>query len=1782
MGDGATVEPDAVMVDRGARLFEYLAQVQGIGSTRMSDLADSGSVTWLANLPGHHTVRYAPASDGPFLVVGKVQVEQPPAVDPRLAGLLAAADTEDPDREPTLRDRRHGAGGAQRAAHDPEIAALFDEWLARWRMWALRARPDVAAQQLYRHLYQCHVTLGVAAESQEAVLGVGCLSWSPEGHAAVRRHMLSVPVTVGFDADSGEVSVSVLTEAGVGGMSVELMEFLDSAKVCAPTGLREAERSARENDIDPLDRAAVGALVRRMVHSVDPAATYLDDMTAATATRTPVATYAPAVIVRPRGRRGLERLLGSIARRIRERRALPDGLRDLVDPDHVPAPVSDADDGAIVRDGTDCFLPLPLNDVQLRILDHVDNHAHTVVQGPPGTGKTHTAAALITHLLAQGKRVLVTAQTDRALEEVRGKLREEIRPLCVSVVGASRESFADLESAVRTISKMADDHDPKVSAARGEKARLRIADLRARRADVRQRLSRARELEVARHDVRGYRGTLSDIVVRHRAQARHHAWATDLLPARVDVPLPVDGAEVEQWRRLLLDETLRDPEVRAPALIRADELTSAHEMRGWFARRASAASRCRELEAAGRSSWAIGITELQPHVRAELRGLICEMDRVATEEESAREPWIRQAVADLRAGHAAQWHTRAEEIDALLRSAEGCAAEVGMTEVTVAGEDHGPLVALAEKLIAHLAENDAIKTNADGSPKIGFRTPRIVKEAAPLFERVRVDGRIPTTEAPLRIFCRAEEAIRLLHRLDAMWFGVLVPPPAAVTIGGRLAWHRDAHARIVRLTQFDGRLRAAGTTLREYGLAEPDWADARSVRWLLAAFDAVAAMDELRAADVPIEAVRSRLRGLRSDPGSTATIAAACAAIEHGDGDAYAAAVARLAVVDGARQRYGRLRALEARMSALPALRSAVEATPSDPKWAAHAAELSAAWDWVAVGGWLADESDAEVNDLFTALDDIESGLRAAATDLAVQKSWDRAVGPGGLTRTARADLQQYVQLVRMLGKGTGTHAARHRGNVQQALTRCRAAVPVWIMPIYRIVEQLDIEPDMFDVIVVDEASQAGLESVFLQYLAPRIVVIGDDKQVSPSGVGIEQVQLQRLASQYLFDFRFRASWENPKHSLFDEALLRFAGRLTLVEHRRCVPEIIGFSNMIAYEPHGVRLAPVRMFGSDRLPPIEAVYVADGVSRGDNVNEREAERLVERIVECVGDPAYAGKTFGVISLLGKKQAKLVWDKVLRRLAPEEIARRQLRCGDAADFQGAERDVIFLSMVKSSGPDSLLVAQTGEQVVQRYNVAVSRARDQLWLFHSVAIEELRNPEDLRFRLLDYCRTARQSGGARVTMPRRVAEDRPVAPFDSLFEQQVFNRVVDRGYLVTAHEDATGYDMDMVVVGGRSRVAVQCDGDTVEGPEQFQWEIARQRDLERCGWPFFRVRRSRFIADPESAMSPLWLMLGEHGIHPASAQAAPALEESAVASASPVVQDIARLPVEGVVRSPVEDVVRPSVEEIARPLVDDVGRSSVEDVARARVGDVARKPVEEIARSPVFDEDLSEEFADAAVEESAALPEPRVGRSTRDRGQRVGVSREEESAAVSVADVAVAPKVVPYESFSELAARPDEVADDTVVHDLVRIVGVEGPVCGGRVHAIYLRGRPAAEHDRLREAVDRALREAVRAAVLVDEDPLDLGDPERWTYRLPDQPHFLPRTLGARQISQVPARELADVMRNCGDRLGWTDRAALMRAVLSELGESDLTDEAVAELALVLPLATRPIPEPRPVS
>ncbi|MFE6864488.1 AAA domain-containing protein [Nocardia sp. NPDC057668] len=1753
------------LADRGARLFEYLERVQGQRVKRIRDIATyqrEGEVIWFGGLPDHSAVTVKRAEPGsPFLMVQKVSVPAVPEPDPLVRPWLEKG-WEQPDSEPTLRtDLVVAAGEIVRLTERADITAAFGEWLPVWREWAERAAPQLAVQRLYQKMYDMYTRYERATEAFEVVLALGFLTWKAPEIGAVGRHVLTMPVTLAFDTYEGGISVAI--DPGATGYTPEIEEILDSAQLSAGSELSRAESEARNGDIDPFDRENVGALVRMFINCINSDAEYFDEMAPGNPATHPIAHYAPAVVLRNRTNRGMMRALRRIASTIRETGELPAGIHNLVDPDYRDRPTPPESSGAIVADGADKFLPLPLNDVQLRILDHVDHNAHTLVQGPPGTGKTHTAAALISHLLAQGKRVLITAHTDRALHEVRNKLPESIKQLCVSVVGDSRQELEELKTSVHRISTEAADFDAWRSRAIVDKAEVAVDRLRSRRAELNHELMRLRERDVIEQTVGDYTGTLVDIATRWRADRMAYSWIADLVSPAPGQPIPVGAADISEWRRLLLDERLADPEAATPDLVTVGELPDTERFAELCAAELAARRRRDDFARYHGDPVAVRIPHLEPPDRAQVRTVLRDIHNITGELRRHPEPWVATALNDAQAGNVLPWRTRSSTLAALIEQTDQTLVALGFADVRVQTQDSGSLLALAENLLAHIDSHGPIKTRPDGSPKVGMTSARVIKDAAPLFQAVRVDGRIPVTAEHLTLFLRAEEARRLLGKLDSAWAGKR-SAPSEVLLSEHLDLHRMSHALLDRVLEFAGRLEYAGARLRELELPVPNWSDTIGVQGLLEAFDAVDAEEAWQCAQAPLLELLESLNRLPLDPRATENAHRLHRAVVDRDTLAYQRAVARLAELHGLRRAHARREELTRSLSALPLVRDAVRAQPGASDWEGRLAQFDAAWTWAGAGRWLAGHTAGDVNELCRELDVVEAGLREQATILAATRAWDQAVQR--LTIGAQADLRQYAQLVKKLGKGTGQYADGKRAAISRALAKCRTSVPVWIMPIYRVVEQFDITADMFDVVVVDEASQAGVESVFLQYLAPRIVVIGDNKQVSPAAVAVNKAEIEQLALRFLTRDKYRDTWKDPQRSLFDEAEMRFPSRLTLVEHRRCVPEIIGFSNLIAYADQGVRLIPVRRFGSTRLAPIRTVFVPDAVNTARGENHAEAERVVDEIERCLSDVDYEGKTFGVISLQGAAQAKYIQRQLMLRIPPEEIERRRLHCGDAADFQGAERDVIFLSMVATGGP-----AQTVEATMQRYNVAVSRARDQLWLFHSVAVENLRNSEDLRFRLLDYCLGIERQLGSEDEPVQQVSENQRVEPFENLFEQQIYNRLVERGYRVTPQHTGTGYPIDLVVSGSGGQIAIECLGDRWDGSEQYRLELARQRDLERCGWPFHRIRHAEYVADADRCLGELWELLERNGIHTRDVEERLRVERLFAAAGVPVLGDshaealrrrVARVLAESTAVE--EDSAESRLSVRAGEVEDDLILDSDEDDG---AGDADHEQLE----TSDWTTDVSPL---SAVDE---LPEPEPPVAVPVHAGTVVANGAESPAAPVESPVTPEPAVgdrdavAPYVSFTGHLESPTTAEHPTIVADFLRIVAVEGPVTGARLRAAYVTAARTRERDLVRRKLDIALQAAVVTGKLLAEDPLEIDDPALWTYRLPDQPLSSRRQLGPRKVEQMPPRELAEIMASQAAVHGWSDRDALFRAAINVIGQIRLTENTITALALVLRLA-----------
>jgi very-short-patch-repair endonuclease len=231
------------------------------------------------------------------------------------------------------------------------------------------------------------------------------------------------------------------------------------------------------------------------------------------------------------------------------------------------------------------------------------------------------------------------------------------------------------------------------------------------------------------------------------------------------------------------------------------------------------------------------------------------------------------------------------------------------------------------------------------------------------------------------------------------------------------------------------------------------------------------------------------------------------------------------------------------------------------------------------------------------------------------------------------------------------------------------------------------------------------------------------------------------------------------------------------------------------------------------------------------------------------------RTIGVISLIGAKQAATINRMLLDELGDEIMMRHRIACGDSATFQGNERDVVFLSMIADTDSKQ---AQTAAHFEQRFNVALSRARDRMVLVRSVREEEL-NPNDLKAKVVKHFRDP--------MIGVKLPPGDLTALCESKFERDVLTHLLSKGYHVRPQVGALGYRIDLVVEGvGDRRLAIECDGDKYHGPERWGDDMRRQRVLERVGWRFWRCWASCFTLNPDACMADLFATLERLQIRP----------------------------------------------------------------------------------------------------------------------------------------------------------------------------------------------------------------------------------------------------------------------------------------------------------------------------
>jgi very-short-patch-repair endonuclease len=1443
----------------------------------------------IAGLPGvEFDIRIA--GDHVWMRIPRLAAEPPPPPQPAHKPLLRFS--PDPNGVPPVIDEaalsRQVTQLVQlaKARNEPiEVAEIeaqaktaADEALSAysplWTRWATGERPRRRTITLYGDLFTLlhQMEAEQTSKPQELIWGLGISSWqlkTEKGIVEFEYPLLTQAMELSIDDRTMAIEIRP--------RATETRVELDAFIACQVAGTIEVERNAvtqlsRENDrpATPFDPGSYADVLKLIAGNLDSEGKYLEVLnqngTAPPAGSHLVVTDAWVLLARPRTINYLFEDLKRLQEKLDAGCTIHEGPLALVtQPSDQPLKFEPITFRGLSGRGTasaggkveELYFPLPYNDEQVTIVQRLKRAPGVTVQGPPGTGKTHTIANVICHYLASGKRVLVTSRGEAALSVLQDKIPDEVRALTVALLTSDRDGIRQFQGSIEAIQQKVSQINPALIRQEIERLRGSIDRAHSELISIDRRIDQIAQQQLSSIEVDGVQmraQTLAELVV---SGSDRYGWFDDeisLSPLHAP-PLSSDEASrLRESRRSLGDDLVYVMSL-VPSADSFPSVADICDLHDVLVKRG-------DIEADIRGGELTPLRVKTPEVFEEARLLLAiieEMIGMTDELEEVGDSWPFELRKKCGQASFASERTALESLFGDLDGLIEARAQFLKFPIVFPNE------ALQDGKTAE-AVSRALET---GKP-FGFLSLGN-GNAKEYIAEIRVEGRVPASREDWQ---KVKEWIALHEQVltfETRWNALhqLLSVPA---LDGGLSSLRQLELTALsaqkahRLaTYFDPQLRKRASDVFEKGHEIGTRTSREELEETRAQLAQHLVFASLSSAASQLGDVQEKLAG-KSGPVSQNLRSFVRDSLGNGQipreriGAQYAelmeelrriaALASELSCVADAADRLessGGTK-LAARIRSVPVAASGEDIT-FPTTW-------RDAWNWARVRTHLDQiEAREELLTLARRRRDVESGLARFYREMVAKAAW-LATKESATPKVLQA-LAGYATAIRRIGQGTGPNATRYRRDAREMMYDAAGAVPCWIMNHSRISEAMPADIGAFDLVIVDEASQSDLWALPAILRGKKILVVGDDKQVSPDGGFIDSTRIQELLDRFLVEQPFKAEM-TPEKSLYDLAARVFAAdQVMLREHFRCVPPIIAYSNRVFYQN---QILPLRIpRASERIePPLVDIYVEGGVRDAHDRNDYEAQAIADEISAILANEKLAHRTIGVVSLLGSDQAKHIDSVVTERCDPAELRRRKFLCGDARAFQGSERNIMFLSMVADSRNCKAL---SGSMFDQRFNVAASRAQDRMYLVRSVVASDL-SDKDLRASLLTHF--------DKPLVLNTEDTKKLIDLCESGFERDVYTELTHRGFRVIPQVKTGAYRIDMVVEGAADvRLAIECDGDEYHGPDKWAHDMNRQRILERAGWVFWRCFASTWTLRRDEVVFELCERLNMMGIEPLGA-------------------------------------------------------------------------------------------------------------------------------------------------------------------------------------------------------------------------------------------------------------------------------------------------------------------------
>lgn len=1309
-----------------------------------------------------------------------------------------------------------------------KIQVDYKLWLNLWQQWSKEQKRKRQIQKMYDYFFKLMQVFKSEEKPLELMLGIGMLAY--QSKTQIYHPLLTTKLELEFDAEKG---VAKLIPGGKG-YQLEL-EMLSGMELPNHMDIMQLKDFIATQSINPFIKEESEPYLRQFIHYMHPNGQYVESSFIEEGSKFPIISQRSVLFVRAKSDILLKEDLKSTLDYLDEGGKIPKTIQSIIGVDGLHLEEEDVASWRGV--GENLLFPLPANEEQKDIARRLEHNIAITVQGPPGTGKSHTIVNLISHLLSHGKRILVTSEKDKALRVLMDKLPEEVQTLCVSLLGGDRQSLNQIEQSIRSISEGLAVYDSKILEKEIQALSRQLDMLRRQMNMTRNNIIRFRELDSKGYPWKEKMSQPYEMAQLVHEKSEHYHWVKDLIQMNESCPL-TDEQFVSLWE-LKCHLPRMHKEIIHSHFPNLSRVLSIEEYRHLLKEEQGYLMRIEELKAFDNQLYEFDENRaFLESVHQQLVQLVSKLDKIQT---TLEQHILKECL--LTTDRYSVWMTVYNHLKQIVSQINEHELKIVNDNVECEFFDHPKYEQMMTIIQEKLQANKPIK-----GLYLTFNP-----DLKAFYEKTRVNGHKIETLADLNCVRLYQEKIELLQQFVSVWNKNL-------SVNGGAFIEKD---QLEQLFEHHQKLKQLENTLdcvqRIHELNQYIISSTKTFKEI--EYENLSELSQL-AHSIELTQVKMRLKGWREvyqvllsqyktnlmNDQMHPLCAKLYESLVEKNHERFSELLVEIKSLIRIKEQYQEfytlLNLLKVNMplfaNEIVGTVGLVESIPGS---------LQEIFDYGKLQTFLSGLDEWKINELEMKLEMLEKEEISVVKQLIFKMTWKNQLDR--VTPEEDRALQTWMQKMNRIGKGTGRHASKYRREARTEMEKCQSAIPVWIMPVKEAIENFTINPDLFDVVIIDESSQCNLLSLPIFMRAKKAVIVGDDQQISPMMPGISEVQVADLANRYLYNIEGGSSYD-LQTSLYDIACRVFSskGKLMLKEHFRCVPEIIGFSNALSYRNEMIPLK-LPLTSEQFNPPISAIYIENGERNERKVNHKEAVRIVCDIEEMLQNPAYLHKTIGVVSLLGAEQAKYISGLLLKAIGEKVMIERQIICGDAYSFQGDERDIMCLSLVIA--PNMRFNTLNKKQYTQRFNVAASRAKCEMRLYHSVNLDQLM-PEDIRYQLLSYCQN-----------PQPLFEPSQCS-CETLLELDVMNAILAHGYEVTPKVRVGKYQIDLVVEGVRSRLAIECDGDTFYGSEKIEQDMERQRVLERAGWCFLRIRGSVFYRNPEKALNPLWNKLEQLGIKP----------------------------------------------------------------------------------------------------------------------------------------------------------------------------------------------------------------------------------------------------------------------------------------------------------------------------